>query len=68
MSADENAALVRRYFTECVSGVSRPDHGRALAVVDELLSPDFVMRYNTQTESDAMRGRERHKEFLINHG
>lgn len=67
MSSDENVALVRRYFTECVSGASGPDQHRALAVVDELLRADFVMFYNNETDAEAARGRERHKEFLVEH-
>jgi steroid delta-isomerase-like uncharacterized protein len=53
--------------TESVSGASGPDQSRALAVLDELLSDDFVMRYNSEADAEAMRGRERHKEFLVNH-
>jgi steroid delta-isomerase-like uncharacterized protein len=66
-ASERNAALVRRYFTECVSGASGSDQARALAILDELLSPDFVMRYNNETDAEAMRGRERHKEFLAEH-
>jgi steroid delta-isomerase-like uncharacterized protein len=66
-ASERNAALVDRYFTECVSGASGPDQAGALAVLDQLLSSDFVMRYNDETDADAMRGRERHKEFLAEH-
>jgi ketosteroid isomerase-like protein len=66
MSA-ENATLVRRYFEECVSGASGPDQTHALAILDEVLTDDFVMFYNNDTDAEATRGRERHKEFLINH-
>jgi ketosteroid isomerase-like protein len=67
MSAEKNVALVRRYFSECVSGASGPDRHRALAIVDELLSDDFVMTYNNETEAEAARGRGRHKKFLAGH-
>lgn len=67
MSADQNAALVRRYFEECVSGASAPDPRRALALVDELMTDDFVMFSNSDTETEATRGREGHREFLVAH-
>ena len=67
MSAEQNAALVRRYFEECVSGASGPEQHRALAILDELLTDDFVMFYNSDTDAEAAHGRERHKEFLIEH-
>ena len=67
MSAKQNAALVRRYFEECVSGASGPDQDRALGMVDELLTDDFVMSYNSDNDAEATRGRERHKEFLVEH-
>jgi ketosteroid isomerase-like protein len=67
MSDERNLALVRRYFTECVSGASGPDQQSALSVVDELLSPDFVMLYSNETDAEAAHGRERHKEFLVEH-
>jgi ketosteroid isomerase-like protein len=66
MSAEQNVALVRRYFGECVNRVG-PDQQRALAIVDELMSPDFVMAYNNETDAEAARGREQHKEFLLEH-
>jgi ketosteroid isomerase-like protein len=67
MSAEQNAALVRRYFEEVVSGASAPDPRRALALVDELMTDDFVMFYNSDTVAEATRGREHHKEFLLDH-
>jgi ketosteroid isomerase-like protein len=66
MSAEQNVALVRRYFSECVNRVG-PDQDRALAIVDELMSSDFVMAYNNDTDAEAVRGRVRHKEFLVEH-
>jgi ketosteroid isomerase-like protein len=66
MSAEQNVVLVRRYFGECVNRVG-PDQERALAIVDELMSSDFVMAYNNDTNAEAVRGRERHKEFLVEH-
>ena len=67
MSTDQNTALVRRYFSECVAGVSGPDRDRAVSLVDKLLGPDFEMLYNSDTDAEAIRGRERHKEFLVGH-
>jgi ketosteroid isomerase-like protein len=67
MSTQLNLSLVRRYFTECVSGASGPGQHRALAVVDELLSADFVMFYNNETDADAAHGPEQHKRFLVEH-
>lgn len=67
MTTEQNAALVRRYFSECVSGVTGPDRDRALSLVDELMSDDFVMAYSHETPGEAARGRERHKEFLVGH-
>jgi ketosteroid isomerase-like protein len=67
MSSEHNLALVRRYFSECVSGASGPDWHRALSVVDELLSADFVMVYNNDSDAEATHGRERHSEFLVDH-
>lgn len=67
MSAEQNAALVRRYFEECVSGASGPDRDRALAIVDELLTRDFVMFFNNETQTEAQHGRDLHKEFLADH-
>ena len=67
MSSKQTGGLVRRYFAECVSGASGPDQPGALAVVDELLSADFVMAYNNETDAEAAHGRDRHKDFLVEH-
>lgn len=67
MATEQNADLVRRYFGDCVSGVNGPDRRRALAILDELLTDDFTMSYNNETDSEATRGRERHREFLVEH-
>ena len=67
MSTERNVLLVRRYFEECVNRVNGPDPARALAVVDELMTDDFTMAYNNETDADAARGRDRHKEFLKDH-
>ena len=66
MSAEENAALVRRYFGDCVGRI-RLDSRLALALVDELMTDDFTMFYNNETCAEASRGRERHKAFLTAH-
>src|SRR4051812_16436824 len=65
MSTDENAALVRRYFDECVSLVNGPDREQALSVVDAAMADDFTMAYNNDAEPE--RGRARHKAFLVMH-
>jgi len=67
MSAEQNAALVRRYFEECVSGARGPEQRHAIALVDDLMTPDFVMFYNNDTDAQATRGRELHKAFLVEH-
>jgi ketosteroid isomerase-like protein len=68
MSAvDSNADLVRRYFDECVSAGTGPHQDVAMALLDELLTADFVMLYNSQADDEANRGRERHKAFLVDH-
>ena len=67
MSTEQNLALVRRYFSECVSGASGPHQPQALALVDELMTDDFVMFYNNDADADANRGRQRHKKFLARH-
>jgi ketosteroid isomerase-like protein len=66
-SADQTITLVRRYFAECVQPVGGPERAAALAAVDELLTADFVMFYGNDTDAEAMRGRDRHKAFLVNH-
>jgi ketosteroid isomerase-like protein len=67
MSTAQNVALVQRYFAECVSGASGRDAERALALVDELVSDDFVMFYNDDSDAQGVRGREPHKQFLARH-
>jgi ketosteroid isomerase-like protein len=67
MSAEANIAIVRRYYEECTNDYGDPEKKRALAVADELLSPDFAMSYNTQSDVEAMRGKDTHKEFLLGH-
>ena len=39
----------------------------AIALLDELLAADLVMVYNSQPDSEASRGRKRHKAFLMDH-
>ncbi len=67
MSTEENIAIVRRYYEECANDDGDPDQKRAMAVADELLTTDFAMYYNTETDAEAMRGLDTHKEFLLNH-
>lgn len=33
----------------------------------DAMSPDFVMAYNNDTDAESARGRDRHKEFLVEH-
>jgi ketosteroid isomerase-like protein len=67
MSAEQNAALVRRYFEECVNAANGPDPDRALAVLDDLLTDDFVMSFNNATASQADHGRDAHRTFIVEH-
>jgi ketosteroid isomerase-like protein len=66
MSADTNMAFVRRYYAECANN-SDPGKQHALSVADEILSANFAMSYNSQPDAEAMRGLDRHKEFLVGH-
>ena len=65
MSAEDNRRLVERYFAECVNRVNGPDRSSALAVVDELMAPDFLMAYNNDPDGD--HGARRHRAFLVEH-
>jgi ketosteroid isomerase-like protein len=67
MSSHPNVALAVRYYEECANDYGDPDKTRAMECVDELLAPDFVMRYNGARDDEAMRGIDRHKQFLIDH-
>jgi ketosteroid isomerase-like protein len=67
MTAEQNAALVRRYFEDCVSRAGLADPAAALATLDELMASDFSMSYNNATEGEAERGRDAHKAFLFEH-
>jgi steroid delta-isomerase-like uncharacterized protein len=67
MTAEQNRSLVRRYFAESVNGVNGPNRERSLRGLDELLSDDFTMAYNNDAAADAMRGRDRHRQFLVDH-
>jgi ketosteroid isomerase-like protein len=67
MPTEQSAELVRRYFRDCVNAINGPDRDQALAIVDELLTDDFTMSYNNETDAEAAGGRERHKAFLIEH-
>ena len=67
MSTVQNALLVRRYFEECVNRAGGPEQHRALTILDEVLTDDFVMFFNNETDEEATRGRERHREFVVGH-
>jgi ketosteroid isomerase-like protein len=67
MSSHPNAALAGRYYEECANDYGDPDKRRAMEAADELLAPEFVMRYNGDRDEQAMRGVETHKQFLIDH-
>jgi ketosteroid isomerase-like protein len=67
MSAEQNIAIVRRYYEECTNDYGDPEKKRALVAVDELLTPDFVMYYNNESDADGRRGMDAHKEFLVAH-
>jgi ketosteroid isomerase-like protein len=67
VSREQNIALALRYYDECPRDDGDPAKKRALRVADEILSDDFTLYYNDETDSDAMHGRDAHKEFLIGH-
>jgi ketosteroid isomerase-like protein len=62
-----NIALAHRYYAECPPDDGDPDRKRAQLVVDEILSPDFTMYFNCETDADAGHGRQEHKQFLVAH-
>jgi ketosteroid isomerase-like protein len=67
MSTEQNLTLVRQYFEECVSTASGPEPNLALSILDDLMTADFVMYFNNETDAEAAHGRERHKTFLVDH-
>lgn len=67
MSVEANIAIARRYYEECTNDYGDPRKERAQAVVDELLAPDFAMRYNSEGEDEARYGADMHKQFLVDH-
>jgi len=66
MPGRNGEALVRRYF-EAVNNVGGAQPDAALGIVDDVTADDFVMAYNNDADADAMRGRDRHKDFLVEH-
>lgn len=67
MSTDASLTLGRRYYAECAIDDGDPEKNRPFAVVDELLTADFVMHYNNESVEEGMHGRDAHKAFLIAH-
>lgn len=67
MSVEQNTALALRYYAECPPDDGDPEKKRARQTVDEILSPDFVMYFNGDSDEDAMHGRDTHKGFLVGH-
>jgi ketosteroid isomerase-like protein len=67
VSAATNIMTVRRYYEECANDDGDPAKTRALAVIDQILSADFAMRYNNQSDAEAVHGRDQHKAFLLRH-
>lgn len=67
MSGEQNMALALRYYQECPNDDGDPEKRHAQQVVDEIMSPDFVMYFNGEDDSEAMHGRDEHKAFLIGH-
>jgi ketosteroid isomerase-like protein len=67
VTSDQNAALVRRYFSECVNRLNGGDQVHALSVLDEILAADFAMAYNNEDPAKAERGPAAHKDFVIEH-
>lgn len=46
--AEDNTVLVRPYFAECLNRAGGLQRELALAVLDELLTDDFLMLYGNQ--------------------
>jgi ketosteroid isomerase-like protein len=67
VTAEDNRRLVERYFADCLNRLNGGGRAAALAVVDELMAPDFVMTYNNDPEPKGMHGTGRHKAFLVDH-
>jgi ketosteroid isomerase-like protein len=67
MSGEQNIALARRYYEECTTDFGDPEKKRALQAADEILSADFTMYFNSETDAEAMHGRDEHKDFLVGH-
>jgi ketosteroid isomerase-like protein len=67
MTAENNIATVRRYYEECTYDDGDPDKKHALAVVNEIVSTDFTMYFNNESDAEARHGKEKHKEFLVGH-
>src|SRR2546423_13855010 len=67
MEGEQNIAMALSYYEECANDYGDPDKTRAIDAVNRLLSDDFVMYYNSETDDQARRGRETHKQFLLRH-
>src|ERR1700744_5744456 len=67
MADAPNVALALRYYSECPPDDGDPEKARALATVDEILSPDFTMYFSSEIGSEVEAGRDEHKAFLIAH-
>jgi hypothetical protein len=51
----------------CTNDDGDPDKKRALAVADEILSTDFAMYFNNESDAEAKRGKDKHKEKMFLH-
>jgi len=67
MQGEQNIAMALSYYEECANEYGDPEKTRAIDAVDRLLSDDFAMYYNSETDEQARRGRETHKQFLLRH-
>lgn len=67
MSVEQNTALALRYYAECPPDDGDPEKKRAMRVVEEILTPDFTMYFNGDSDDEAYHGLDEHKQFLIGH-
>jgi len=67
MASKENIALALSYYEDCANDYGDPEKTRAMEAADRLLSDDFVLYYNNDSDDEAREGREGHKQFLLRH-
>jgi hypothetical protein len=65
ISVETNSVIIGRYYEECANDGGEPEKKCALMAADELLSTDFTMYYNHQSDAEARHGRSEHKDFCF---